>query len=119
MRESGYHFVFTLQNIDGLKELVDEIYQDEEGLLFIDAQFSPPYREKEWNPDTGKYEYETEPARLSFELIRSFMTDSGRAFTTYKSIGLDETKEDRGSGMAFPPYFYKEWEEEERRKKNG
>ena len=119
MRESGYHFVFTLQNIDALKELLDEIYQDEEGLLFIDAQFAPPYREKELNPDTGKYGYETEPASLIFELVSSYMTKDGRAFRTYKSITYDETKEDKGSGMAFPPYAYKEWEEEERRKKHG
>ena len=107
MRESGYHFIFSLENMGALKELLDEIGMHPE--LYIDAQFMPPTRDKELNPETGRYEYEDSPAELYLELVTPVGIKDGEvSWADYKAVSYQETKENPASGMAYPPRFIEE-----------
>ena len=107
MRESGYHFVFSIENIGALKELLDEVGMHPE--LYIDAQFMPPARDKELNPETGRYEYEDSPAELYLDLVIPVEIEDGVvSWKAYKAVSYQETKENPASGMAIPPRFIEE-----------
>lgn len=106
MRESGYHFVFSIENMGALKELLDEVGMNPE--LYIDAQFIPPTREKQ-DAGAGHYEYEDIPAELYLELVTPLETEGKEiSWRTYKAVSYQETKEDKASGMAYPPRFIEE-----------
>ncbi|NLH79193.1 MAG: hypothetical protein GX465_19420 [Acidobacteria bacterium] len=106
MRESGYHFVFSIENMGALKELLDEIGIHPE--LYIDAQFMPPTREK-WDAGAGHYEYEDSPAELYLELVTPVGVKGGVvSWADYKAVSYQETKENPATGMAYPPRFIEE-----------
>jgi hypothetical protein len=96
-----------MENVGALRELLDEIGMNPE--LYIDAQFIPPTREKELNPETGRYEYEDSPAELCLELVTPAGIDAGEvSWKIFKAVSYQETKEDEASGMAYPPRFIEE-----------
>ena len=103
-RESGYHFIFTLENIGDLKKMVDDLCQYQEESAYIEVQFYPPEKEK----------YRTAPAQLYFSLTRPIYDPKyGNWLISPHGCNLyfDETRVDKrykGSGeiaRALPPFF--------------
>ena len=106
-RNSGYHFIFTLENIGDLKKMVDDLCQYQEESAYIEVEFYPPEKE----------EYRTAPAQLYFSLTRP-MYDPKRDIWLISpsspcghNLYFDETRVDKrykGSGeiaRALPPFF--------------
>ena len=103
-RESGYHFIFTLENIGDLKKMVDDLCQYQEESAYIEVQFYLPEKEK----------YRTAPAQLYFSLTRPIYDpkdDIWRISPYGYNLYFDETRVDKrykGSGeiaRALPPFF--------------
>lgn len=83
--DKAYHFVIDWRSSASLKQLLDELYQ-EEG-RFIDISFHPPLR--------GEY---PEPAKLSFDLHAS----SNRTGRLIGYVEYEAVQEDKATGIAYP-----------------
>lgn len=116
MRESGYHFVFSLENIDELKKLIDDMCQYQEESAYIEAEFYLPEQRKYREPHTGKYKYHKVPAQLFFALYRPEYDPEDGHWTLFfkRQLHFDETKADKRYKryedlgivpVALPPFF--------------
>jgi len=101
-----YHFVISREDVDDLKKLLDGVSQEEKS--FIDIQVYPPHGEtvEGWNLDTGKLEEFSDTASITFGLYSTYESESGRAAIPMKMFSYGEAKEDKNTGMAYPPDLF-------------
>ena len=102
-----YHFVISWEDIDDLKQLLEGVSQEEK--TFIDIQVYPPHGDtvEGWNLDTGNFEELPDTATLTFELYAIQQDKAGRVAIPTKMISYGESKEEKCTGMAYPPSLLK------------